>query len=169
MFANRRTRPRTRTGFALIEVAVSSLLAGLIFVAALRSVGAAIEGRIDNADRVRGMLLVQHMASELALVAYTDPEGGAGWGLDSGESTLSRLYYDDLDDYDTLHEGPPVNLLNMIPANCDDWVRTVDVDWVSPADPRTPVGSDQGVKRATIRALRNGRVVAEAVFLRSDG
>ena len=151
-----------------MEAAISSLLVGLVFVAALRCVGAAVEGRTDNAERVRGMLLVQHMLAELQTVAYQEPSWYLWWGPDWGESSTNRSTFDDLDDYDNYVESPPKNLLNQVPLNCSDWTRRIDVDWVNPADPSTQIGSGQGVKRATVQAIHNGVVVAQASILKGN-
>ncbi len=47
------------------------------------------------------------------------------------------------------------------------WSRSVNVDWVSAANPALVMASEQGVKRITIQVKFRDEVVAELTAIRS--
>lgn len=168
MNALRHPRVSRRSGFTLLEAAICSLLVGLVFVGALRCVGATITGRMDNVDRARAMLLAQHLASEIHTQAYTEPSGSWWFGTDSGESTNNRMTLDDVDDYAGLSETPPKNMLGTTAKNGDGWTRSVQVWYVDRDDPDAFTIFDQGVKRIVVTVSRDGQTLAQLVTLKCD-
>ena len=47
-------------------------------------------------------------------------------------------------------------------------VTDVTVEWVDPANPGSPVGTDQAVKRVTVTVRQDGAVLAQQIALRSE-
>ena len=79
-----------RRSFSLVEVVVSVLIMGVMFVAALNTVGAARGGEYRLAEREQALLLAQALMAEILQQAYIDAAGAYGtWGLGSAEVTRS--------------------------------------------------------------------------------
>ncbi len=53
-------------------------------------------------------------------------------------------------------------------SNSAGWQRTVTVEWVDPNNPSATAGSDEGLKRITVTAKRNGQVLAQLTALKSN-
>lgn len=158
----------TGRAFSIIEVAISLVIVGGLMVAALGVVGAAVKTDQLTMDSARGRLLAEELMAEITLKAYSDPSGGTTIGRDAGETSgTSRLLFDDVDDYHGWTETP-CRLADGTPiAGTTGWSRSVEVVWVSAADPATVSGSETGVKRITVEVRRNGRIVGRLVALRS--
>lgn len=159
-------RGRVRA-FSLAETAVSTIVVGVMLVAALNTVGASRVSQRKTGDRTRGMLLAQQMMTEILQQHYEEP-GGGGFGLNGGEAgDGSRSLWDDVDDYDGWSASPPERKNGTVMANFGGWERNVSVDRVKPDDLQSPTGTERGVKRITVIVKRNNVPVASLVAIRT--
>ncbi len=137
-----------------MEVAVSTLLVGLLLVGALRSVGSVWRTWQEAAARTQRMNLAREMMAEVLDQPYYDPDGvDVAFGLDSGESSANRSTFDDSDDFDGWTASPPEDRTGTDHPNLTGWTRSVVVDHVSAADPNTvvsDVAGEQGVRRVSV-------------------
>jgi MSHA pilin protein MshD len=157
---------RPRSGFTFTEVLVSVLLVSTVLIGATNLLGNVVRGRTSIARSVRAQQYAQQLMVEVMDTAY---EEGSFLGKDFFfVFPETRSQFDDVDDFDGLDESPLQNRAGVTTPNTSGWRRRVAVAWVSPANPQTVVGSDQGVKRITITVERNGTVMAQLIGLRSD-
>ena len=175
----KRSRPRSRRGFSLIEATVSLLLVAGLLVSALHVAGAAALTRGRAEARSRGVALAEELLSEALGVAYDDPQdgpvagpstgwSGPGWGPEPGEASgPGRAGFDDADDYDGWVGGPPRGRDGTPIEGAGDYRRTAVVRHVDDADPSREVAHDEGLKRVVVSVSFRGRPVAEAVGLAS--
>lgn len=154
-------------GFTLIEATVSTLIVGLMLAAALRLVGASALAQQQSTDRSRGVLLAADLLAEIQALPYDDPNDIPLLGIELSELLSGRAGFDDVDDYDGLTESPPKDSSGKPLNDFADWGRRVRVDYVNLLNPALTSGSDTGVKRITVQAVRNGRVVAQVVGIRT--
>ena len=161
-----RARP-SRRAFSLAEVVVATLIVGIMLVAAMRTVGASVRGRIAMANRERGFLLAQQLMSEILQADYTEPDESAVFGPEATETGATRAAFDDVDDYHNWTASPPQEKDGTPIPDRADWQRTVTVEWVKKNLLNEPFGSDQGVKRITVTVSRSGQVYASLVTVRS--
>ena len=160
----KRVKPlRTAPAFTLVEVMMSVIIVGVMFAAALNTVGSARVGEYKIVGRNRGLLLAQDLMAEILQQAYDDPNGSVVFGAESGEGTSNRTDFDDVDDYHAWSKSPPQRKDGTVIPNLDGWERSVAVVWVNPDDLSQTVGSDQGAKRMTVTVTHNG-VPAAALF-----
>ena len=160
MIDDRFLRRRSRRGYALLEVSVSTLLVGVLLVAALRTAGASISGQFKNAQRARAQHLAQDLMAEVLQKAYIEAGGSAVLGPETGEiSGTSRLAFDDVDDFHGLTDEPPVAFDGTAIAGGAGWKRTLAVAFVQPNDLKASAASDQGVKQVTIIVSFNGKAM----------
>ena len=97
-------------GLSLIEVVASSLIVGIMLVAALNTLGAVFRSQRSNAARMTGPGLAHELMGEILSLPYEDPEEpGERIGYDSGESTGDRADFDDVDDYADWNGKKPEN------------------------------------------------------------
>lgn len=144
----RRTLPirtRTRSGFNLLEVTVSTLLVGILLTGSMTTVAALIgrHGRRAS-DEVR-VALAHDLMSEILQAAFTDADDvAASWGPEPAESTSSRSDFDDIDDYDGWGESVIQGKDGMPLGGYDGYHRSVTVHPVSILDPAvvSPVATD---------------------------
>lgn len=153
-----------RSGLSLIEVAISTLLVGLLMVTSLRTVGAVLQFRGNAADEHRGLLLAADLLEEI----QAQPFGAAG-ALGSGAgSAPNRLGFTSVDDYQNWKRSPPQSRSGQALSGFDGWERTVRIDWVDPSNPAQAVKSDQGAKRITVTVRRQGTEVASLQGVRTN-
>jgi Tfp pilus assembly protein PilV len=143
----------TRSGFSLIEVAISSILVGSILVASMSTVGAVLRFRSSTSDAGRAALLATDLLAEIQNQPYSDPNQTPVFGKESGETTRSQ--FDDVDDYDTWTETPPKNRAGTNLTGFTGWSRSVTVVRAQRNSPMTNAGSDEGLKRIRITVSKN--------------
>lgn len=156
-----------RRGASLIEVAMSSLLVGVLLVAALNTVGARLRHQLLLSERHQAMLLAEQLTSEVLTCDYEDPDGAPVFGPEPSESGSGRELFDDVDDYHGWDAAPPEDRDGTPIANLSDWRRTIDVEYVEANDLTAASISDEGFKRITVEVFRNGKSLAKQVSLRS--
>ena len=152
----------------LFVVMMSVIVVGVMFVAALNTVGSTRVGEYKITERNRGLLLAQDLMAEILQQAYEDPNDPVVFGTESGEGSSNRTDFDDVDDYHGWSKSVPQRKDgNAIPA-LDGWGRSVAVIWVNPANLSQTVGSDQGAKRMTVTVTHNGLPVASMFAFRTS-
>jgi len=154
--------------FTLVEVMISVIIVGVMFAAALNTVGSARVGEYKIGARNRGLLLAQDLLAEILQQAYDDPDDPVVFGTESGEGTSNRTDFDDVDDYHGWSKSPPQGRGGTVIPNLDGWERSVAVVWVNPADLSQTVGSNQGAKRMTVTVTHNGLPVASMFAFRTS-
>src|SRR3954452_16140107 len=101
-----RHQSTTRHGLTLIEVVASTMIVGLMAVAALNALGAATKSSNSIGNRAVAAGLADELMSEIMMQPYSDPDGAAIFGNESGESTSPRSAFDDVDDYNGWNASP---------------------------------------------------------------
>jgi hypothetical protein len=140
-----------------LEVAVSTVIAGMVLVMALRTVGSAAVGQFQNAQRSRAQLLAVELLTEISSQVYREPDDTPDFGPESGETTGgTRAAYDDVDDYFGWRASPPTDKAGAELSGLTGWERSVSVKWVDPDDLARAINSDEGVKRVTVSVSRDG-------------
>ena len=162
-----RTR-RSRRAFSLAEVVVATLIVGIMLVAAMRVVGAAVRGRITMANQERGVLLAQQLMSEIFQADYQEPDDSPVFGPEASETGGTRAAFDDVDDYHNWDASPPQQKDGTPIPDRADWRRTVTVEFVNRNLLTEVIATDQGVKRITVTVSRSGQVMASLVTVRSE-
>lgn len=157
---------RSRHGLSLIEVAMSTLLVGLILVTSLKSVGSVIRHRATTADDSRALWLAQDLMNEILENKYDDPDAPPIFGA---EELTGRDTWDDVDDFHLWDKTPPEERDGTVIPNLTGWRRDVTVAYVDPNNPSLVSGTDQGVKRITVRIRQNGNTLISLQALRSSG
>ncbi len=156
-----------RRGFTLVETVVSTLLVGVVVVAALNTVSASMVGRQKMGDRGHAQLLAQDLMVEILQQAYEEPDDTPIFGRESSENGGSREEYDDVDDYHGWSSSPPEYKDGTEIPNLDGWSRSVSVARVDPHDLPGNVGSDTGVKRIVVTVTRHDATLATLVAVRA--
>ena len=155
-------RSRSRGGFSLLEVVISTLIVGVVLVVALNALGQATLGRLLNAHRGRALQLADDLMSEILETDYEDPaEATVGIGPEASEvSASNRSAFDDVDDYHGWNVSPPQDKLGVAIPDLTDWERSVDVAYVNPVDLTSTLGSDGGIKRVIVTVRFKGQLLA---------
>lgn len=147
---------RRRTGFTLVEAAISTVVVAVMLVAALNTVGAARVAQYKATLVGRGRLYAEALMTEILQQSYQEPGATYVFGREAGESDTIRTAYDDVDDYHGWTESPLAARDGTALPNSANWSRTVTVEWVDPLDPIQVGGTETGAKRITVvAAFRN--------------
>jgi type II secretory pathway pseudopilin PulG len=157
-----------RRGLTLAEVVVSTLLVGIVLVAAMSSLGATVRGRTATSNAARAEQFAQELMSEIVAKPYIDPGVLPLMGPEVGEAAGNRLAFDDVDDYHNWNVSPLQDADGNVLPNTTGWRQAVTVEYVNPANPSNTTLLDNGLKRITITISRNGAVMTRLVALRSD-
>src|SRR3954470_7941556 len=136
-----------RRGLTLIEVVASTMIVGLMVVAALNALGAATKSANSIGNRAVAAGLADELMSEIAMQSYSDPDGSPMLGHESGESPSVRSAFDDVDDYDGWNASPPQYRDGTAIPDRTNWRQRVTVTYVVPTNPTQTTSSDQGAKR----------------------
>lgn len=151
-----RRTTRGQGGFTIIETALSTVVIGLMLVAALQTVGASKLAQHRNADRARAVHLASLLLAEITAQAYEEPDVVKLFGPEPAELLPgNRSLYDDVDDYEGLSETPPRDRAGVAVTGFSGWTLTVKVQWVSPTNPATPSLIETGAKLITVTAIKN--------------
>ncbi len=98
---------RPRAGLSQIEVVICTLLVGMMLVAAMNAVGAAIRGRVSTGDAARARELAVQLMAEILANDYIEPVDTPTFGRETGEFDGTRARWDDVDDYHHWMQAPP--------------------------------------------------------------
>lgn len=143
-------RASSRRGLTLMEVVISTLIVGLMTVAALNGLGSATRSGELAGNRGIAHGLADDLMSEILNTAYNDPSGTAVFGLETGEAA-PRTNFDDVDDFHGWNQQPPKTASGATIDHRGKFRQLVTVEKVSPADPtQVVVGADQGAKRICV-------------------
>lgn len=173
---------RAPRALALTEVVVSVAIMGGLTAAVLTAVGAAATTRARTLERLQGGALAESLVAEVLASAYDAPTPpppllsgsinllGITVSLNSPSGDPSRLGFASVDHFDGWRSSPPLARDGTVIPGYAGWTQDVRVIRVEPANPDGPdAGADTGLKRVSVRILRDGREVAHHVALRSRG
>ncbi|HVT29133.1 MAG TPA: hypothetical protein VHE81_14050 [Lacipirellulaceae bacterium] len=162
------TRSRNSNGLTLIEVVASTMIVGLMAVAALNGLGAATMSANSIGNRAVAAGLADDLMSEIMMQPYSDPNGSAVFGHESGESNTPRSAFDDVDDYNGWSACPPQFRDGSTIPDRTNWRESVQVTYVVPSNPTQTSGTDQGAKRVHVTIQYQNKVLAEQYAVRTD-
>lgn len=146
-------RLRRHPGYTLVEVAISTLIVGVLLVAALNTTGYATRGQIDNKQRAQAKLIANAMLAEILELPYQERTTTPAFGPETGEV---RATYDDVDDYMLFSDSPPVDKQGVALAGGEGLTRSVVVSYVEPDNLTATSNTDKGIKRIVVSVARGG-------------
>lgn len=150
---------KLRAGTTFVELAICTLLVGVVLVASLDTAGSAARSAVGLKSQNRVQLYTAKLMSEIMAAPYYDPEAAdvdENFGIESGENSSppNRLGFDDMDDYDDWTESSALQDRDgAANANSTGWSRTVDIVKLSAMSPQTALANnalDQGARRITV-------------------
>lgn len=147
---NNLMRRRRRGALTLVEVVVSTLIVGVMTVAALNGLGSATRSGELAGNRGIAQGLADDLMGEVLNTAYSDPSGTAVFGLEAGEAA-PRTNFDDVDDFHNWNQKPPKAADGTTIPLRADYRQRVTVEKVVPTNPvQVVAGADQGAKRICV-------------------
>ena len=158
---------KIRRAGSLVEVAMASLLVGVLLIGALNSLGASLRHQSLLAERQHAHRLAEQLLAEVLEHRYADPDETPVFGAETSESGGTRSAFDDVDDFDGWDQSPPVDRSGTTLANSTGWRRTVDVAFVPSNDMTGTSGTDQGLKRVTVSVYLDGEMIVSRTTVRS--
>ncbi len=159
---------RHRRGLTLVEVAISTLLVGLVMVASLKSVGAVTRTWQVTAEQNKGPRLAHQLLTEIMQAPYEDPEDPSGnLGLETGESGLTRADFDDVDDYKNWNANDAENKDGTLQTDWTGWKRQAKITYVNPDTLANAGATDTGLKRIEVKVFPPGESPLTLYALRS--
>jgi prepilin-type N-terminal cleavage/methylation domain-containing protein len=162
---------RGQRGFSLVEAVMASLIVGVLAVAALQTVGAAVSTRRSNAAMRKGDLFARALLDEVMQTRYAEPCDSPAWGREAGEPAGPRTAWDDVDDYDGLVEPSPTDKDGAALPGSSGWQRSVTVKRLQASDLAVIAALiDTGLKHITVTVRSPDGVTTTLVALRArDG
>jgi len=157
-----------RRALSLIEVVASTMIVGMMSVAALNSLGAATRSAESIGNRAVAMAMVDELMSEIIQLPYEEPTQVVSFGRESGEAATPRTEFDDLDDYHNWNQSPPQYRDGTVMPDRELWRHRVQVRRVTPGNPSQTLGSDQGAKLIQVIVEYDGEVLAELTTIRTN-
>jgi len=150
----------------MAESVASIAVVGLLVVASLNAVGATARSSKMMVDRSLATLLAQELMTEILVLPYDDPNETPVVGRETTETSLSRIDYDDVDDYQALSTATIQLRDGTTVPNRTGWGHQVTIEYVTTA-PIAVVGSDMGAKRITVTVTYNGQPVTTLQAIRT--
>jgi len=160
---------QSRMGYALVEVVVASLVAGIVLVGALLALSGALRSAVWASQAARAASLAQDLMDEILTASYRDPDQPPLWGVEEA-SANTRASFDDVDDYDGWTESPPQKRDGTPLAGLAGWQREVTVRNVDPDDVTKELATtdDRGLRRVRVLVSYQNRVLADLVSLKTS-
>jgi type II secretory pathway pseudopilin PulG len=152
----------------LIEVVASSMIVSLMAVAALNALGAATKSANSIGNRAIAAGLADELMSEILMQPYSDPDGSATFGRESGESASPRSAFDDIDDYNGWNVSPPQYRDGTVIPDRTNWRQRVTITRVIPATPSQTTNTDQGAKQIHVTIEYQNQTLADQIAVRTD-
>ena len=153
---------------SLIEVVASTMIVGMMAVAALNSLGAATRSSESIGNRAVALGLADELMAEIMQAPYEDPTQTVAFGREASEAASPRSAFDDVDDYDGWNRNPPQYHDGTVMSERASWRHRVEVHRVAPGNPTQTVASDQGCKRIQVFIEYNDQVLAEQTVIRTN-
>lgn len=160
--------PKLRSGLSQAEVAVSTVIVGVLMVASFSTIAASRRSQISESNKVRGIAIAEATLAEITQLPMRDPSCDCGFGLESGESGLNRNNYDDIDDYRSLTDSPLKAKNGTVLAGYTNFSRIVTVDTVSAGDWNAIATSYSGIYRITVVVRVGSAEVCRLVTYRTN-
>lgn len=161
-------RTHLRTGMTLIEAAMCVLLIGVVLAASMQAAGLSATFQHRANQRAMARFLADGLMNEILTLSYAEPSGTPTFGRESGESSSSKLKYDDIDDFNGWTESPPQDRTGAAITDARDWQRRVEVQWVNPVNLAQAVAYETGCKRITVTVLRNNVTMTTRTAIRTN-
>lgn len=158
----------TRRGLTLIEVVASTMIVGMMSVAALNALASASRSSNTIGNRAVAIGLADELMSEILMQPYSDPDGNAVFGHESGEATNVRSACDDVDDYNGWSASPPQYRDGTVIPDRTNWGQLVTVTRVLPTNLSQTSATDQGVKLIHVQITYQGQALADEYAVRTD-
>lgn len=176
---DRRPRSAARTGgaFTLVEAIVAIALASIAGSALLLGVSSSLQTSADNLEKTIAMGIAEQLIDEVVGARYME-YGCSPYDVtlqpgDSERSTGTRERFDDIDDYNQVRSGPPVDMWGVAlgqdgglgdlrhpnfraPAELlGPWREEIDVYYVDPNDfsRRLPWGAVSDFRAVEVRIV----------------
>ena len=148
---------------------MASCIVAVLLVAALSVVGGVSRTYAVTDEKAKAFLLAADLMNEILRAPYEDPNGSAVFGLETGEGSVTRSAFDDVDDYDNWTETPPAAKDGTAYTGLTNWTRTVQVEWVEVLNPVSISATDSGLKRiqVTVTSPRGVTWTLSALHARS--
>lgn len=153
------THPLAR-GMTLVEVAVSTVIVGVMMTAALSAVAASAKERVAMASAATAQALGEALMSEIDQV----PCGSGTIAVSLG--TSNRSAFDDVGDYSGLDDAPPKERDGTAISGVTGFSRSVSVTNVSP----TTLASGSptsGFRKVVVTVKYNNKPLATLWTIRS--
>src|SRR6476619_5989062 len=161
-------QPNRCRGLTLIEVVASTMIVGLMAVAALNALGAATKSANSIGTRAVAAALADELMSEILMQPYSDQDGSSVFGPESGESFIPRADFDDVDDYNGWNASPPQYRDGTTIPDRATWKQRVVVTRVVPSNPSQTAGTEQGAKQIHVTIQFEHPVLADQIAVRTD-
>jgi type II secretory pathway pseudopilin PulG len=152
--------------FTIVEAVISTVIVAVMFVAALNTVGTSRMTQQRAALTSRGRLFAEMLMSEILQQNYKDSGANPLFGPETGESTVTRVDFDDVDDYNGW-SGVPTAKNGTALANSTGWTQAVTVEWVNRLNPSQVQGAETNVKRITVTTKFNNVPQVTLVAIRT--
>jgi type II secretory pathway pseudopilin PulG len=162
------TIPCRRRALSLIEVVASTMIVGLMAVAALNSLGAATRSAESIGNRAVALALADELMAEITQLPYEDPSQTALFGRESGEAATPRSGFDDVDDYHNWSQSPPQYRDGTVIPDRTRWRHRVQIRRVTPSNPSQTLATDQGAKIIQVTIEYDDEVLAEQTAIRTN-
>ncbi len=155
-------------GLSQIEIVASTLIVGVMLVAALNTLGAVFRSQRSNAARMTGPGLAHELMGEILSLPYEDPEEpGEQIGPDSGELVSDRADFDDVDDYRDWNKQKLENKDGVEHPDYVGWEADVQVNWVQLNAVTMTLSSESGLKLITVTVTDPDDMDTQICALRS--
>lgn len=160
-----------RLGFSMVETTISTLLVGLLLVAATQSAGSSLRTQIEATKLIKASSLADSLMAEILDRSYMEPGATSSpIGRDTNEFSNWKIDYDDVDDFHNWQEKPPQYRNGSLMSSMPSWRRTVTVEWIIIAVNGTVSisNTETNCKRITVTVSDSSTIVATRQTLVSN-
>jgi Tfp pilus assembly protein PilV len=160
------TRKRRRSGFTLIETAITTVIVGLGTVAMMALLTAGTSTNQQTAMLTTAVHLSDNIHELCEQLGY--PSSTTTWGMSTGGTVATAIASGNVSWLDGQTLNPPVDSTGTAISGMTGWSQQVAVTNVSPsnvATTLTPNASTNPLSRVTVTVLFNGQQIYQTDWL----
>ncbi len=155
-----------KKGFTLIEILIVVVLLGMAMTAIVASNVAFTQATAQAAQLSTAEFLIEQIRELTTLLPMRDPNTGAGFGPEAGETGVAL--YDDVDDFNGMVFNPVIDCQRRQLAGFSGYSQAVTVESVSANNFQQPVADPNSpFVRVTVRILYQNNEITKASWIRS--
>jgi len=157
-----------RAGLSYVEVLIATVIIAVVLYSAVRLFANLGRSSLATTSKDDARFLALQMIEEIKQHSYREPYRAPLFGRETGEASVIRQFYDDVDDYHNWSAAPPQDRFGNDLTRYRWFTRSVAVRYVAANDFTLAAASDEGFKEVTITIQYGNQIIEQQTYVIAD-